>query len=246
MSFRPRLTAALLHACVCLAIAIVVVVVVVGFWYQWPLLLTVDGVRIVGLLVGVDLILGPTLTFVVFTPGKRGLMLDLVVIAVVQLSALVYGLVALYGARPVFVAFTGARFEVVQSNQLDRRELRSAGVVPPYWRPDWIATRRDERPDVHAQIMLEAMQGRDYALRPQYYVTLGSVNASVLAASRPVAELRLLNVERDGQISSWLKRHNLAESAVRFLPLKAPTRDMAVIVQSSDGVVVAIAPFTPW
>ena len=43
------------------------------------------------LMIGVDVVIGPLLTLIVFDPKKKHLKFDLVVIAALQLAALAYG-----------------------------------------------------------------------------------------------------------------------------------------------------------
>lgn len=55
------------------------------------------------MLLGIDLILGPLLTFLVFKEDKKKLKFDLGVILIIQLSRLFFGLVYL-SARPTCLA----------------------------------------------------------------------------------------------------------------------------------------------
>ena len=63
------------------------------------------GVQGLGLMFGVDVILGPLLTFLIFNPTKkrREIVSDLLIIAIVQLSALGYGLNVVYQEHPKLV-----------------------------------------------------------------------------------------------------------------------------------------------
>ena len=72
------------------------------------------------ILIPVDAILGPILTLILFVPGKKGLMGDLIIIAVIQVLALVYGGFTIYGQRPEIMVFAGDRFEIIPSSKFDR------------------------------------------------------------------------------------------------------------------------------
>ena len=63
-----------------------------------------EGLRI---LVPVDAILGPILTLILFVPGKKGLVGDLVIIALIQIAALIYGAYTIYDQRPEAIVFAG-------------------------------------------------------------------------------------------------------------------------------------------
>ena len=80
--------------------------VLVGFalllmWYPAWLFWSDGGIQVLWLLVGVDLILGPALTFVVYNPKKsvRERILDLSLIIVIQLGAFGYGMYQAYDQR---------------------------------------------------------------------------------------------------------------------------------------------------
>ena len=76
-----------------------------------------EGLRI---LIPVDAILGPLLTLILFVPGKKGLVTDLMIIAVIQVLALVMGSLTIYSQRPELMVFTGDRFEIITSLEFDR------------------------------------------------------------------------------------------------------------------------------
>ncbi len=63
------------------------------------------GMQGLALMFGVDVVLGPLLTFMVFNPGKRmrEIVTDFCVIAVVQIAALSYGLHTVYMEHPKLV-----------------------------------------------------------------------------------------------------------------------------------------------
>lgn len=92
--------------------------VTLGVWYPSGLA-DLQGVwKILGILVGVDVVLGPSLTYVVFAPGKRTLKFDLSVIALIQIAALAYGTWVISTQRPAYLAFMYDRFFVVAERDL--------------------------------------------------------------------------------------------------------------------------------
>jgi len=84
--------------------------VLVGFalllmWYPAWLFWSDGGIQVLWLLVGVDLILGPALTFVVYNPQKsiRERLLDLSLILIIQLAAFGYGMYQAYDQRSLML-----------------------------------------------------------------------------------------------------------------------------------------------
>ena len=68
-------------------------------WYPQPFFVVEGLMQIVWVLVGVDVVLGPALTLVVFKSGKPGLKRDLSIIAVIQIAGFIYGAHTFYIER---------------------------------------------------------------------------------------------------------------------------------------------------
>ena len=73
-------------------------------WYRPPYFRLDGGWHVLRILVAVDIVLGPLLTFIVFDRAKPELRRDLTMIAAIQICAFAYGAATLYLHRPVFVA----------------------------------------------------------------------------------------------------------------------------------------------
>src|SRR5262249_6319528 len=71
-----RWHAAGLHFLICVAIATAVVLLMLELWYPRPLFEAAGGNDLLFIIVGVDVILGPLLTLVVFKAGKWGMKFD--------------------------------------------------------------------------------------------------------------------------------------------------------------------------
>src|SRR5215469_16706020 len=96
-----RLTAFALHLLGSATALILVLGALYLGWYRWPGWYLSSVLHMVGLVVLVDLALGPTLTFIVATPAKaaRVLARDIGIIVTVQIAALIYGTVTLWQGR---------------------------------------------------------------------------------------------------------------------------------------------------
>lgn len=107
------------------------------------------GVQGLGLVFGIDLVLGPLLTFLVFNPKKplREKISDFTVIGLIQLAALVYGMYTIYQAHPKMLLFYP----------------NSYSAVVPY--QEWSGNKTLKAIDTSAMVQLEgvpvAVQSRD-------------------------------------------------------------------------------------
>src|SRR5579883_2514332 len=103
-----RFQAASMHLGISLAIAALVGCLIYFVWYPHPYFQVAGGSTLMLLIMGVDIVIGPLLTLVVYRAGKRGLGFDLACISLLQACAFFYGLSVIAQARPVFVV---ARFD---------------------------------------------------------------------------------------------------------------------------------------
>ncbi|MGH8441315.1 MAG: hypothetical protein ACRETF_00240 [Nevskiaceae bacterium] len=111
-SLPTRLKAAGIHlglSGVVFAVALYLILVV---WYPGFHFLVDGGWRGVKIMAGVDLVLGPTLTLIIFNPFKarKLILIDLACIAIVQIGALVWGFYAVHSQRPVAVSYYEGAF----------------------------------------------------------------------------------------------------------------------------------------
>jgi len=112
-----KLKAALIHFAISFLFVLGFILFLCGFWYKN--LFFVSGViEPLKLLVLVDVILGPILTFLVYKKGKKTLKMDLSVIVLLQLSAFVYGAFTIYSGKPSWVIYNGNQFELVYEREV--------------------------------------------------------------------------------------------------------------------------------
>jgi hypothetical protein len=148
-------------------------------WYRWPGWYLSSVLHVVGIVVMVDLVVGPMLTLVVSNPRKprRILGRDIALIVTVQLAALVYGTVTLWSGRPLYYAFSVDSLDCVQASDIDAKEvtlaLRENPSLAPHWysRPRWIWAPLPDDPDAAVHIVNEATfgSGKDVTEMPRYF-----------------------------------------------------------------------------
>lgn len=148
-------------------------------WYRWPGWYLCGVLHVVGILVLVDLFLGPALTLTVANPQKarRVLARDITVIVTAQLTALVYGAVTLWGGRPLYYTFSADRLELVQASDIEKSEIERAARenarLAPHWYslPRWVWAPLPDDPDEAMRIVNDASfgSGKDVIDMPRYF-----------------------------------------------------------------------------
>lgn len=114
----PRLQAAFFHLTASLVLAVLSTLLVFYIWYPSPLAEILAVSDIFFLMLAIDVCIGPVLTLIVFKVGKPSLRFDLIVIATLQLLALVYGLYAVSLGRPAYLVFVKNHFEVATAKEI--------------------------------------------------------------------------------------------------------------------------------
>jgi hypothetical protein len=215
-------------------------------WYRWPLFEIAGGSGLTLILASVDMTLGPLITLVVFKSGKKGLKFDLAVIALLQATALAYGVHVVYTARPVYLVFAFDRFNVVTAKDLDPKDLakvtREEFKHLPLGRPGYIAAEMPRDPNIQANIVITALGGKDLELYPQYYVPYEQQAQIALKHAKPLDIL----LGRDSRaVHAYLDAAGRTPDSVRFLPLRART-DAAVLIDAVSGRPLDIVQVNPW
>jgi hypothetical protein len=227
-----RWQAAGTHLLICVAIASVVVSIMLGVWYPGPLFEAAGGTGMLYILVGVDVILGPLLTLIVFKSGKRGMKFDLAVIGLVQLAALVYGVHIVFLARPAFIVFVKDRFELVIAAEQDPEELAKA-KYPEFREPGWrgpklVAADMPTDPKERDKLIDAALAGLDLQNFPRYYAPYAERTKEVLAKAETIARLRVAEPVSAKAVDKYLASSGTRDEDVRALMLR--TRFAWVVV----------------
>lgn len=108
-----RWRAGFIHLLISLLVVGSVAAYVIYFWYPIPLLPMAKADELLMMVGGIDLIVGPLLTLIVYKQGKKTLKMDLTVIACIQICFLSIGLYTLFASRPVYLVATERMFNLV-------------------------------------------------------------------------------------------------------------------------------------
>lgn len=76
------------------------------------------GLTILTLIGGVDVVLGPLITLVIYKKTKPEIKMDLAIIALIQIAALLYGLHSLWSVRPMAVFYAKGEYHVAYESDL--------------------------------------------------------------------------------------------------------------------------------
>lgn len=250
---QSALRASLLHLLCSALIALLAALLVFGVWYPPPYEELVGGRGLFTLIVMVDLVCGPMLTLVLFDPSKskRKWYFDLSLIVVMQLVALFYGIAQVAAARPVFLAFEGNRFRVVQAIDIDQAQLAQAPShlqSLSYQGPRLIGARLSKSTDADFLTSLnQSMQGQHPAFRPSRWTDYSEQSQLVREQLEPLAKLREKNPSLIHTLNNAVALSGATEDQFGYLPLvREPITDWVVIVDRLTAMPVAYLHMDGW
>ena len=249
-SMKSRLSAAGIHLMLSLAVAAAAAGLVFGIWYPYPYRDISDGRELFFIVIAVDVVMGPLLTLTVFNRGKpaRELRRDLGVIGLLQLSALAYGLWTVSVARPVHLVFEFDRFRVVHAIEVPEAELDQAPPALrqlPWTGPTLLSLRTFNNPKEKLDKTLEALSGLPLGARPALWQDYDQGKPQLIAAARPLADLRRRFPAQAGLIEQALKSAPGAprpEASLGYLPMAGRDKYWTALLDLNTTEVIAFVP----
>ncbi len=236
-----------IHLLISAALAVVTLILLLKVWYPPPLFTAEGGNDLLFILIGVDVVIGPLITLIIFRSGKPRLRMDLTVIALLQLGALIYGGYVMFVARPVFIVLVVDQFETVRANDLDPADIAQARR-PEYQSlslsgPTLVAVDMPKDMATLKGLISDAAQGGKFVQHaPKYYIPYAAYKAKALGQSRPLDAL----LKGDAKFSQQLEKH-IAETGrkaadLNYLPLQTRRGWGAVLVDAKTGDIVKLLP----
>ena len=245
---KSRFIAFFTHIALSSAVAILAIFMVFFVWYPSPLADAFGVTQLFIMLLSIDVIIGPILTFIVYQPLKKSLVFDLSVIALLQIIALTYGMSSIFQGRPAFVVFSADRFEVVRFvdiNEESRETARAEGNIsanPSWLSPQWIAAIPSKNIERRNEILFSSLQGgADLAQLPELYVPLAEVKNKMLSKAKTLHELKTRDNTSD--INAKLQDYT---DTVKWLPLQTKTKDIIVLIDAQSAEIIKIVDINPY
>lgn len=224
-------------------------------WYYWPNWYLMGAGTVVGLMVLVDVGLGPLATFIVSNPAKpaRQLRRDIAVIVLLQLAALAYGSYTLWLKRPLFYVFSEGGVEIVPAaafESQDVEEARIAGIdlLPGATRlPTWVwAPLPSDTAEAHAIISQVLTTGKDIVSVPKYFQPIEKAKPLIFKHLQPLGVLRGKYGFSEQDYDMALARLGRTHNELGYLPVQAQERDGSIIFDRQTLQAVDFWPVVVW
>jgi hypothetical protein len=190
----------------------------------------------------------PLLTFLLYKPGKPGLVFDLCVVAFVQISALMYGMQVAYTERPYVTVFAIDRFEVLIQGDIDMQGVDPTLLEDHYWSgPAVFVARFPEDPKEHQQVIEETLfEGKpDIQKRPELWVSYDAASDDVFSRARPVRELMGNDSVADVELEALISANDQNVELV-YLPIVGKQHVFSLILDPATRLPVGLVDVDPW
>lgn len=251
LRMKSAAKAAGIHFLGSLLLGLLSALVVFLLWYPHPYGQLSGGRNLFAIVVAVDVICGPLLTWILFNPAKprRELILDMSLVVLIQLSALAYGLHTAYVAKPIYLVHEIDRFRVISAPDYGDIDVGKAinalpaELHPKLWGgPITVGIHLPDNKDERKDVLFESMYGgRDYAQRPEYYVPYDSAYRQALVPRLRALDLFLKHFpDQTVEATQLATVSGIAISQLRFLPVLHKQEWVAVLKPTGE-----IAGFLP-
>jgi len=240
-----RYQAFLYHFIISFAIFIVLAYIILFHWYP-DFFYAIDGgwegMRII---IGVDLVLGPLLTLVVYKSGKPGLKFDLSLIAILQVVCLSVGLFIVYHERPIFFIYYEKHFYSSSEGTYANYQL----VAPDPYNyatkvPAAVISLLPENPIEEADFRLVLFKSDipPWAYERTYSKLEGHLDKVILEGA---SEESLLVRDKENNLRAWLLKYGGTFDDYAFIPIHSRYRDAFIGIRKSDKSFVDIVEISP-
>lgn len=232
-----RWKASFIHLLISLVVVGSAAAYIVYFWYPPALMHMAKADRLLMLIAGVDLVVGPMLTLIIYKAGKPKLKMDLAIIALIQFSFLAYGLYTTWNSRPIFLVAVPDRFELVFANEITPERLAEAKIARfktlSFTKPVLVGTVKPTDLKEQQAILFSAVSGHgDIQMMPKYYVEYSSVKDGLMQYAKPLDD-KDLSKDEQGALMKAASAYGIDAKNLRYLHL-ASSREFAVMLVRAD------------
>ena len=218
-------------------------------WYRWPGWILTDVSRVVMVMVGVDVILGPMLTFIVARSSKprRDLARDIAVIVALQLCALGYGAASLWNGRPLYYAFSESVLQLVQAYDIDNEEAalgrqQNPGLAPHWYSlPRWVWAPLPADAAVSDKIVRSTITGGDdVTSMPRYFKPWSEGLNDLRANLKKVDKVAYFAPKEKKTLAERMRAAGLATDEMNAMPLTGRGHPLLAVIDPATATIKAI------
>jgi hypothetical protein len=233
-----RHTAALVHFAISLSLFSLIFLMLINFWYPEPYFASEGGWQGIKIVAGIDVVLGPLLTLIVFNPRKpkRELINDISTIALLQMLAMSYGVYTLYNQRPVAVVFLESSFLTVPAQALNAQNypLESLSTLSDEKPPLIYAEKPAQLENLKKMMAAITQEHIPPHQQPALYRPLKTHFAAITAQQINIDDVIAKHPDVKNQLQPILQQNKLSGPDARYFILQSKYGN-SLLVFSQQG-----------
>jgi hypothetical protein len=202
-------------------------------WYRWPGWYLTNVTTVVLVMIGVDVVIGPLLTFVIANPSKsrRELKRDIGIIVAAQLCALVYGSVSLWNGRPLYYGFADKMPQAIQAYDLETSDAEEGRRLNPELAPHWYTLPR---------WVWEPSVSGDGIFKPRYFKPWDQGLPTLQKKLEKMSDSRYFLPFEKRSLERQMKASGLPVDQQNTLPLTGRGRPALIVFEPNTLKILAI------
>jgi hypothetical protein len=238
--FKLAFKAMTVHFGLSLLVAGIVALLVFTIWFPYPYRELAGGRELFILVMAVDIVCGPLLTFVLFSPTKpkKELVTDISLIAAIQIIALCYGIWNVLQVRPLFLVQEADRFNIISAANIEIKDLE---LLPANLRPNLFSgpikvSLRDMSPEEREKLSAQIKSGgKDASELPFFYESFQGSKS--YQNGHELRELLITQEKHKATISKLINLSNDSDkNKLRYLYIVGRNYWIVIVNQSGDFV----------
>ncbi len=243
-SLKLKTKAFLIHLMASAFVLLLFVAIVKFVWFPGPLFEIENVWQGLNILIPVDAVLGPLLTFIIYEQNKKRLKLDLAIIGFLQIAALVYGGYTIYNQRPVALAFVIDRFETVLASEkvfqnIPPNRFGENQLVFPVLTYVQPAQSDEERSNL-------VLNGINIKTEPKRHFPISEHLNKIESQALDLDKSQFTGEESKEVLEKLKRKHENFDSLMAF-PLQSSTYESKVIIlEKSTGRFLQYLDLDPW
>lgn len=241
-----RTKAFLIHLGISAVIYLGLLYLIIFIWYPQPYFAADGGWQGIRLVTGIDMVLGPLLTLIVFKAGKPGLKFDLALIGILQTAALVWGTWTIYDQRTAMVTFAADTFFTMNTELVDRAGDRPKAMLAAADREPVYAIVALPADPRAGRALLKKLGPKPLYLLGEAYVPLEKSNLDYIFAQNINVRSMVQNAaDKQKILNDFLGQNAGTTDDFAFLPLHCRYATLVLVLRRSTGDIVGALDLYP-
>lgn len=236
LNVKSRWSAFAIHLSISVLIAVVLLSIIFFIWFPRDLIFA-GGINGLKILLGVDLVLGPLLTLLVFKHGKKSLKFDLICIGLLQVGCLSAGLWLIYNERPVMQVLADDGVHLLAASDFKAFKLEPEKVKGEAKPPFVMLDMPESVPEIAAfKVTTEIIEGKPFVFRQDLYLAIQD-----LSDERFLSRIEFIQQKMGEQDLAQLQDHDHKNQSTKdncsWLPLRSKHNLGFACVNQQRGVI---------